>query len=197
MEFLPTGTTWLDLATLVIAVGAFVLAFWRYRREAKVGVRVEIGIVDPGDDGVVAVVVTNTERRTVTVDRVGLSETRDLDGGEFEHWHSVNIRTSQSGLPLGDWPLPKTLDPGGLPYGVRASVRSIKTAFHPAIPQWAFAVDTYRNIYWGRVPEDVQAAIRATKRRINGPNDDWGQPTAVEIEDDVEVEPSALYDRRG
>jgi len=40
----------------------------------------------------------------------------------------------------------------------------------------------------------VQASIRATKRRIAGPNDEYGQPTAIEITDDVEVERSALYD---
>jgi hypothetical protein len=194
MNLLPNGTTWLDLATLAIALAALALGFWRYRRESKVGVRVEAGIVQAGNDGVIAVVVTNTERRTVTVDRAGLSATRNLDGPVFERWHSVNIRTSQSGLPLGDWPLPKTLDPGGLPYGVRASVRSIKAAFHPAVPEWVFAVDTYRNVYWGRMPEDVQAAIRAAKRRIKGPEDEDGHPTPIQIPDDAEVERSALYD---
>jgi hypothetical protein len=122
MGFLPPGTTWLDVATLAIAVGAFALAFWRYRRESKVGVRVESAIVQPGNDGVIAVVVTNTERRTVPVDRAGLTTRKDFDGQVFEQWHSVNLRHSASGLPLGDFPLPKTLDSGG-PYGVRAGVR--------------------------------------------------------------------------
>jgi hypothetical protein len=71
MGILPTGTTWLDLLTLAIALGGFGLAFWRYRRESKVGLRVEVGFVESGNDGVVAVVMTNTERRTVTVDRAG------------------------------------------------------------------------------------------------------------------------------
>ena len=70
----------------------------------------------------------------------------------------------------------------------------MKSAFHPEVPEWVFTVDTYRNVYWGRVPEDVQAAIRATKRRIRGPEDDYNHPTAIEIPDDAEVEPSALYD---
>ncbi len=48
MDFLPKGTTWLDLATLetalgglVIAVAGFALAHWHCRRESKAGVRVE------------------------------------------------------------------------------------------------------------------------------------------------------------
>ncbi len=194
MNFLPSGTTWLDLATLGIAVAAVVLALWRYQRESKVGIRVEVGLAESGDDGALAVVLTNTERRTVTVARVGIAVTRDTDGMVFERWHSVNLRRSESGFPLGDQALPKTLDAGGTPYGVVAGVRSVKSLFHPAVPTWAFCVDIYRNTYWGQIPEDVQAAIRATKRRINGPDDDYGRPTAVEIADDVEVERSALYD---
>jgi len=192
MNFLPPGTTWLDIVTLVIAVGGLVLAVWRYRRESRVGVRVEIGLV-PGQDAV-AVIMTNTERRTVTADRAGITTKKSADGKLFERWHSVNVRRSESGLPLGDVALPKTLDPGGKPYGVVGSLRSIKSAFHPEVPSWAFCVDTYRNVYWGEIPEDVRAAIRETKRRITGPDDDYGSPTAIEIPDDAEVERSALYD---
>lgn len=36
--------------------------------------------------------------------------------------------------------------------------------------------DTYRNVYWGPIPEDVQDAIRAAKRRIQGPNDAYERP---------------------
>lgn len=194
MNLLPQGTTWLDIVTLVIAIAGFALAFWRYRRESKVGIRVEAGVVQSGLDGVIAVVVTNTEWRTITVERVGLTSARNTDGVVFERWHHVNIRRSQTGLPLGDQALPKTLDAGGTPYWVVAGVRSVKSLFHPTVPTWAFCVDIYRNTYWGQIPEDVQASIRATKRRINGPDNEYGQPTAVEIADDVEVERSALYD---
>jgi hypothetical protein len=201
MDFLPNSTTWLDLVTLGIALGGFAiavagfgLAFWRYRRESQVGVRVEVGISRSGDDGVIAVVMTNTERRIVTVNRAGITATKDTSGPVFERWHSVNVRRSQSGLPLGDTALPKTLDAGSAPYGVLAGVRSVKSAFHPTLPSWAFCIDTYRNTYWAQIPEEVLAAIRATKRRITGPDDDYGQPTPVEIPDDVEVERSALYD---
>lgn len=194
MGFLPEGTTWLDVVTLVIAVAGFALAFWRYRRESKVGLRVEVGLIRDGSDGVLAVIVTNTERRTVTVERVGIGAAKTTSGTVFERWHSVNTRRSQSGIPIGDPAIPKTLDEGSAPYGVLAGLRSVKSAFHPEVPRWAFCVDTYRNTYWGRVPEDVQAAIRAAKRRIAGPRDDYGNPTAVEIPDDVVIEPSALYD---
>jgi hypothetical protein len=192
MNFLPPGTTWLDIVTLVIAVGGFTLAFWRYRRESRVGVRVEVGLV-PGQDAV-AVVFTNTERRTVTVDRAGLATKKGSDGVVFERWHNVNLRRSESGLPLSDTALPMSLDAGGKPYGVVAGLRSIKSAFHPEVPSWAFSFDTYRNVYWARIPADVQDAIRATKRRITGPDDEYGQPTAIEIPDDAVVEPSDLYD---
>ena len=70
----------------------------------------------------------------------------------------------------------------------------MKSAFHPDVPSWAFCVETYRNTYWGRIPEDVRDAIRATTRRITGPDDDYGRPTAIEITDDAEVDRSALYD---
>jgi hypothetical protein len=202
MDFLPAGTTWLDFVTLGIALGGsaiaiagLLLAFWRYRSETRVGVRVEVGVVESGGDGLIAVIMTNTELRTVTVERTGLATTTDGTGTTFERWHSVNVRRSQTGLPLADAALPRTLEPGSAPYGVLAGVRSIKTAFHPAVPTRAFCVDTYRNTYWGEIPADVQAAIQSTKRRIIGPNNEYGHPTAIEIPDDVEVEQSALYDR--
>jgi hypothetical protein len=204
MNLLPVGTTWLDIATLGIALGGFLiavvslmLAFSRHRRETSVAVRVESGVVMAGNDGVIAVILTKTEFRTLTVSRVGIACRRDVSGLTFECWHSVNVRRREAGFPLGDAPLPKALEPGSAPYGVLAGVRSIKSAFHPIVPMWAFCVDTYRNVYWGPLPEDVQAAIRKTKRRVAGPDDDYGQPTAVEIPDDAEVEQSALYDYRG
>jgi hypothetical protein len=198
---IPEGTTWLDLVTLlialvgvVIAVAGFGLAAWRYRRESKVGIRVDVGY-GPVGDGIVVVVMTNTERRTVTVQRAGLTTDKHLDGDVFERWRDVNVRQSGSGFPLSDPALPSTLEPGGKPYGVSAGVRSVKSRFHPDVPRWAFCVDAYGNAYWGRVPEDVQAAIRATKRRIVGPPDDWNNPTAIEIEDDVILDPSTeMYD---
>jgi hypothetical protein len=104
VDLLPTGTTWLDILTLLIALGGFViavtgfaLAFWRYRRESRVRIRVEVGIVQSGVDGVIAVVMTNTERRTVTVERAGLRTSKNTNSTVFERWHSVNIRRSQSG----------------------------------------------------------------------------------------------------
>jgi len=117
MNFLPSGTTWLDLATLGIAVAAFALAFLRYRRESKVGVRVEVGLVRNGNDGVLTIVLTNTERRNVTVERAGITAAKNANGVVFERWHSVNVRRSQSGLPLGDAALPKTLDAGSVRTG--------------------------------------------------------------------------------
>ncbi len=150
MDFLPTGTTWLDITTLVIALGGlaiavagFGLASWRYRRESRVGVRVEFGLVPISRPGTLAVVLTNTERRTVTIERAGIVAIRDATGVVFERWHEVNLPRSRSGLPLSDPALPKTLEPGGKPYGVIAGLASVKSTFHPDVPAWAFCVDTY------------------------------------------------------
>lgn len=188
-DFLPTGTTWLDITTLVIALGGlaiavagFGLAFWRYRRESRVGVRVEVGLVPISGPGTLAVVLTNAERQTATIERAGIAAMRDATGVVFERWHEVNLRRSGSGLPLSDPALPKTLEPGGKPYGVVAGLASVKSTFHPDVPAWAFCVDTYRNTCWGPVPEEVRDAIRSTKRRIRGPDDERGHPTTVEIE---------------
>jgi hypothetical protein len=76
MPFLPAGTTWLDIVTLVIAVAGFLLAFWRYRGETIIGVRVEVGVIE----GVLVVVMTNVERRVVTIERAGLTTSCDLHG---------------------------------------------------------------------------------------------------------------------
>jgi hypothetical protein len=178
MNFIPPGTTWLDIATLgialvgvAIAVAGFGLAFWRYRRESKVAIRVEVDWFEQGDRGVIVVVMTNTERRVVTVERAGITATKDADGVVFEHWFSTN-------------PIPKTLEAGSAPYGVLGSISTVKSAFYPAVPNWAFCVDIYRKTHWCRIPEDVQAAIRAAKRQIPGPDDEYGMPTTIDIDDD-------------
>lgn len=194
-NIVPAGTTWLDLVTLVIAaLGAVVavvglsLAVRRDRRESKLGLRVEVGLV-PGMNSV-AVVMTNTERRVVTVQRARLLVRRDPDSPAFERWHDVNLRHSSSGVPLSDPPLPKTVEPENPIFNVVASSATIKSALFPAIPAWALCEDILGNRYWGQVPPDVQAAIKATKRRVPGPVDDYNDPTWIEIEDDVEVPPA-------
>jgi hypothetical protein len=192
---LPEGTTWLDLVTLTIAVvsgivavvGAF-LAIRSDRRESKLGVRVDVARVP--NFPLVAIVMTNTERRTVTIQRARLLASRASDATDFERWQDVNVRRSPSGIPLSDPALPKTLEPASPSYAVVAGASTIKSAFYPALPAWAEGEDTLGNRYWGEVPPDVQAAIKATKRQVPGPVDDYNMPTWVEIEDDV-AEPSA------
>ena len=49
--------------------------------------------------------------------------------------------------------------------------------------------DSYGNRYWGRVPDEVKAAIKAAKRQVQGPVDDYGQPTWIDVEDDVNIAP--------
>jgi len=61
--------------------------------------------------------------------------------------------------------------------------------FFPAVPEWAVCEDSYGNRYWGRVPDEVKAAIKAAKRQVQGPVDDYGQPTWIDVEDDVNIAP--------
>lgn len=188
-NILPAGTTSLDLITLVIAVvglvvavvGAF-LAIRSDRRESKLGVRVDVALV-PGFDAV-AIVMTNTERRPVTVARVRLLASRDPDAAGFERWRDVNVRRSSGGLPLSDPALPTTMEAEKPISNVVAGTRAIKEALYPAVPAWALCEDIFANQYWAKVPLDVQAAIKATKRQVPGPVDDYNHPTWVDIEDD-------------
>ena len=189
-QVFPVGTTWLDQVTLEIAVGGFAvggiglfLAIRRDRRESKLGVRVDVAIV-PGFD-LVAILMTNIERRTVTIQRARLLVRRDPELVGFERWHDVNLRKSTAGIPQSDLALPATLEPGGPSAHVEAGASAIKSAFFPALPEWALCEDSFGNRYWGRVPPDVQAAIKSTKRQVPGPNDEYNQPTTLEIEDDV------------
>lgn len=190
-DIFPVGTTWLDQVTLTIAlVGIYVavvgvfLAIRRDRRESKLGIRVDVALV-PGFD-VVAILMTNTGRRTVTVQRARLLSRRDPDSVGFERWHDVNARMSTTGLPQSDPALPTTLEPGGPSGHVAAGASAIKSALFPALPEWALCEDSFGNSYWGNVPPDVQAAIKATKRQVPGPVDDYNSPTWIDIDDDVE-----------
>lgn len=78
--FLPPGTTWLDLATLAIAIAALALTVRRDRALGKVGVSMRATVV--GDKLVVG--LTNTERRTVSIEAAGVASHRSKGG--FEGW---------------------------------------------------------------------------------------------------------------
>jgi hypothetical protein len=185
VNVLPPGTTWLDMATLGIAVLALLLSYWRFRRESKTGVRVDVALV-PGTE-TVAVILTNTELRTVTVASAALVPSRRETTPEFIRWRDVNHRRSQSGLPISDTALPKTLEPASASYAVVASLALAKNAFHPRVPAAAVCWDTLGRAYWGDVPADVQQAIRRTKRLVHGPDDEDGLPTQVAVDDDAVV----------
>jgi len=187
----PTGTTWIDLATLVgvvVAAVGVVLAARRDRRESKLSVRVEVAVVP--DAGLVAIVMTNTERRPVAIQRARLLTRRHPDSIGFERWHDASLRTGSGGLPRSEPALPKTLTSEKPIYWVVAGPRAIKSALFPTLPTWALCEDIFGNRYWAKVPPDVQAAIKATKRQVPGPVDDYNMPTWIDIEDDV-AEPSA------
>lgn len=200
---IPAGTTSLDIVTLLIAIAGVLigvvgvlLAVRRDRRESKLGVRVDVAVTPPSMGPILVVVaMSNTERRTVTIESVALHVSRDLASPRFDRWHSRNVRIErQDGFPLpkSDSPLPRTLDPGSETYAVGASARDVKARLFPAVPEWAVCEDSYGNRYWGRVPDDVKTAIKATKRQVSGPDDGYGQPTWIDVEDDVYVEPDRV-----
>jgi hypothetical protein len=190
----------LDIVTLLIAiagvligVAGVLLAVRRDRRESKVGVRVDVVVTPPSMGPVlVGVAITNTERRTVTIQSVALHLRRDLASSRFDRWQSRSVRyalPTEFLKPTADPALPHTLEPGSETYAVRASARDVKTRFFPAVPEWAVCEDSYGGRYWGLVPDEVKAAIRAAKRQVQGPVDDYGQPTWIDVEDDVYIAP--------
>lgn len=196
----PAGTTPLDVVTLSIAIAGVLigiagvlLAVRRDRRESKLGVRVQVGVTPPTMGPVLVVVaMTNTERRTVTIQSVALHVRHDEASPRFDRWQDVNVRSERrDGLPFpkSDPALHRTLEPGSATYGVRASASDVKARLFPAVPEWAVCEDSYGHRYWGPVPDDVKAAIKATKRQAPGPLDAYGQPAFIDIEDDVYVEP--------
>lgn len=199
---IPAGTTSLDIVTLLIAIAGVLigiagvlLAVRRDRRESKLGVRVQVGVTPPAMGPVLVVVaMTNTERRTVTTQSVALHVRHDEASPRFDQWQDVNVRSERRNgfpfsFPKSDPALPRTLEPGSATYGVRASASDVKARLFPAVPEWAVCEDSYGNRYWGPVPDDVKGAIKATKRKGPGPLDDYGQPTFIDVEDDVYVDP--------
>lgn len=180
---LPEGTTWLDLATLGIAVvggaigvAGLVLTIRRDRQAGRVNLRLA-----PTTEGTMFVLrITNTERRTVSAERAGLSTKRRSGHLDPFDWQRINFRVS-AGAMHGDSPLPHTLEPGDAAYQVKAPLHAVRTAFFPDAPKWA--EDTYGKLYWKELPAPVQATIRATKRQRAVDDDDGGY-RFEEIEDD-------------
>jgi hypothetical protein len=180
-NILPTGTTWLDLVTLGIAFAALVLTVRRDRALGRVDVRMKV-VVD-GDDLVVE--LTNTERRPVSVQTVGIAADKATTG--FIAWNQINHRLSSSGsMVLSDSPLPAMLEVGAPAYVVRAPITRIKGTLHPRRPAWIWSNDSYGTTRWLEVPGVLADTIVTVKRRVLEP-DRAGQLIAVEIDDDDDL----------
>ena len=185
---LPAGTTWLDLATLAIAVLGAVIAIISLglgirtdRRESKTRLRVDVLV---GGGGELLFRVTNMAHRRVTAQRTGFSESkRDDRALSFIGWYPRKSerqwrpRCSRGGIP-------ETLEPGAPTYEARAPLYVVRNSLVGRMPKWAWCEDERGNPYWTRVPELVRSAVDSTKRRVAGPPDDYGQPTEVEVDDD-------------
>lgn len=181
---MPAGTTWLDLVTLVvaglgfgIAVVGLVLGIRTDRRESRTALGVEVLV----GAGVVILRVTNIAQRRVTAQRTGFAQSkRDDRAVSFIGWDSP-----RGGRVLGEGAFPRTLDPGEATFETRAPLHVVKNAISPRNLEWAWCEDERGNPYWARVPEVVRDAVSSTKRRVPGPDDDYGQPTEVLIDDDA------------
>lgn len=185
---LPEGTTWFDIVTLAIAVLALYLTVRRDRRIEQVKVRVTT-FLNPsplryGSGGRdLGIRLSNQARRTVTVERAGLSVNERVEAA-FEGFRQVNHRMSAGGsMSLSDPPLPKTLEPGDPAYIVNAPMHVVRRAFFREPPKWAWAEDTYGTVYWGRISRDLRGEVASTKRRKQV-EDAMGGYSEVEIEDD-------------
>lgn len=184
---LPQGTTWLDLVTLAIAFAGFVVAVVSLvlgirtdRRESRTAVRIQVMV----SAGVLLLRVTNVAQRRVTAERTGFAGSkRDDRSVSFIGWDEVRSRVS-AGRIVGDAAFPVTLEPGEPTYEARAPLHVVKTALFPNVPTLAWCEDERGNAYWTRVPDVVQAAVRSAKRRVPGPDDDYGHATYIEIDDD-------------
>lgn len=181
------GTTGLDLFTLVIAGLGLVVAFVslglgirRDRRESRTALRVEVLL----GAKVVIFRVTNMAQRRVTAQRTGFAQSkRDDRGLEFVGWDGRGA--SVLGGRVNTHPaFPETLEPGAPAYVAKAPLHVVRAALGRDIPEWAWCEDERGNAHWTRVPAAVRSAIRSTKRRVPGPEDDYGQPTEVEVDDD-------------
>lgn len=185
----PQAPTQLDLATLGIAVAGLVVALVslyltlrRDRAAGRVGVRmtVEPETVAEGA-GRMLVRLANPERRTVTVERVGLSRSKSK-GEPFSAWErDPPSRGSVFWAPR----LPVTLEPGDPTYVIKAAMFEVRAPFFPDAPEWVWCENSTGGVHWARIPKGVRSEIRAIKRRTQGPVDDYGQPTSVEVDDGV------------
>jgi hypothetical protein len=184
----PAETTWLDLVTLAIAglgfsvaVVSLLLGIRRDRRESRTTLRLEVLV----GAGVLLLHVTNVAQRRVTAQRTGFAKSkRDGRDMAFIGWLSANARPSK-GRRLGEPAFPETLEAGEPTYEAYALPHIVKGLHFPEVPAWAWCEDERGNAYWTRLPESVRDAIRSTKRRIPGPNDEYGQPAQIEIDDEA------------
>lgn len=189
---LPTQldfTTGLAIAGFLVALLSLWLTVRRDRAAGKVGVRLTVDM-EPGDEETAArlvVRIANSERRTVTVERAGLTRTK-AKGKPFA-WDLVPPGGGEWWVP----PLAVTLDPGDPIYSLKGKMYLIRAAFFDRSPSWVWAENSNGGVDWARIPEPVRAAIHATKRRRPGTDDDYGRPSTVEIEDDVVTEDLAQH----
>jgi hypothetical protein len=191
---MPQGTTWLDLVTLGVAIGGVLIAclslVLTVRRDRQLG-RVGVGLAVETEGTELVLRIVNTERRTVTAEKAGLTLSKHRDSPDSFPWNRINHRMGTF-VQLSDPPLPKTLDPGTPAYPLLAPLHRVRGAFFPDLPGWAWCEDSYGTLYWAPVPEPIRADIVATKRRKYGPTDEYGQPTIVEAEDNAELTPDQL-----
>lgn len=198
---LPTQldiTTAIALAGLAIAIVSLWLTLRRDRAAGRVGVRIviEAGQSRHQDNAPeLRVTFSNPERRTVTVQRAGLSVRRDARGRrEFKGWDPVPAPTygGQFAGMLSPFAGGILLGPGDPAHTVRARMYRVRGACFPDVAHWAWCDDSIGGIHWERVPSDVQAAIAVVKRHKLGTAESGGGRPSIEVEDSEVVDQSDL-----
>lgn len=119
LNLLPNGTTWLDIATLVTAFAALALTIRRDRALGRVGVSMRATVA--GDKVIVG--LTNSERRTVSIEAAGIASRRSVGG--FEQWDATNHRIVGHML-VSDPALPVMLEAGAPTTELRAPLSRAK-----------------------------------------------------------------------
>jgi hypothetical protein len=169
---LPSGTTWLDLVTLgvalsgvLIAFASLVLTFLRDREMGRVAVQIEVQ--RRGES--VVVQLTNFARRPVAIVAAGLSESQSRfvlrsrgDVAPFTRWQIQGSSEQGSAEPFPTPPLV----PGDPPYELTAPVRAIQAHFGAKHPLWAWCEDVYGNTTWRQIRGEWLLSRGAGRSRL-------------------------------
>jgi hypothetical protein len=200
------GQTQLDITTAIALLGlvvAFVSLFLTLRRDraaGRVGVRMVVAVAESPryeeDEPEFRVTFSNPERRTVTVQRAGLSTNKRDGREEFRGWDPVSVPSRDGHFTgmMSPFSGGLTFDPGDPAVTVTARMYRVRGQCFPDVARWVWCEDSIGGKHWERIPEDVRAAIASVKRHKLGPKAaaNSGYRPSVEVEDNESVDRADL-----